>query len=55
MDFGDVRGGVLTLTAHEIVSVLFEILAWQCVGNDPVKALFDTSLTKSFEHHLAKT
>lgn len=54
MDFGDARGGVQTLTAHEIVSALFETLAWQWVGNDPVKALLDMGLRKSFEQHLAK-
>jgi len=47
MDFGDVRGGVLTLTDHEIVSALFETLAWQCVGNDPVTVLLDMVLTLS--------
>lgn len=48
MAFQDVRGGVLTLTVHEIVSVLCETLAWQRVGNDPVTVLLDMVLTQSF-------
>lgn len=48
MDFRDVRGGVPTLTVHEIVAGLFETLAWQCVGNDPATVLLDMVLTQSF-------
>lgn len=54
MDFGDVRGGVLILIVYEIVLVFFEILVWQCVGDDLVKVLFDMSLIKSFEYYLVK-
>lgn len=47
MDFGEVRE-VPTLTVHEIVSIPFETLAWQCMSNDPGTVLLGMVLTQSF-------
>lgn len=38
----------LSLTVHEIVSIPFETLDWQCIGNDSGTVLLDMVLTQSF-------